>query len=478
MVRKLSIALLCLLLTGVAAVAVVLGISSSNKGSGSQINNADPTGSTSGSGSSSNGGSTDGSSSSNNSSGSSNGGTVAAHTCEFVYYSTIPATCTAQGYDLYICSVYSNCPQTDKRNTKKVLGHDYKYTQHDATCTSDWSQTGVCSRCGDIDSQTVSGSAKPHDYDWVVTLAADCITDGSKIGTCKGCGVTFNATIPALGHSYGAYISNGNATCTADGTETSECSNCHDKLTRTAVGSSLGHSYGKYVVITPRSCTQDEISEATCSVCRTTDTKVTAKEGHIFSKTWIIVTEATCEHEGYKTHKCTECGEKIGVTIPKLSHTFSGGKCTGCGENLQVKKGTFTHDVTEIDGTVVSDFGTITLEFEYILYELDSTMGSGHHLYYNFTIIQTYTLNGKKKVEKHNVVDNDDVDTHASFGDGAGVLQSFQLYSLKENRYIDIYSWIDYFVNINDGWMFFTFGIRDSYTGFTYDSWGQYYLGI
>ena len=45
------------------------------------------------------------------------------------------------------------------------------------------------------------------------------------------------------GHSFTSYVSDDNATCTNDGTETARCDNCDEKDTRTIAGSVIGHNY-------------------------------------------------------------------------------------------------------------------------------------------------------------------------------------------------------------------------------------------
>ena len=51
------------------------------------------------------------------------------------------------------------------------------------------------------------------------------------------------ATITLHVHSFTNYISNGDATCTENGTETAKCDSCEETKTRTVAGSALGHNY-------------------------------------------------------------------------------------------------------------------------------------------------------------------------------------------------------------------------------------------
>ena len=337
MVKKISIIILCLLLAAVATTAVVLGLTYNAPNDGQQ---AGTTQGTTDSTTSENGGSSSNSSSSTNDSSSSggvtnngsnsNGGTVSHDTCDFVYFNTVSAGCESQGYDLYTCT-YSGCPKTEKRNTQKAIGHDYKATVHNATCTTDWSQTEICNRCGDVKTTVVEDSKGAHPYEWTETKAATCTANGSKTGVCTNCGATTTATIPALGHSYGKYEPNNDATCMFDGTQTAECSACHDKITQTETGSRLGHLFENYTLATEKTCTQDATKKATCARagCNATDTKVTDKaEGHKY-KLYSMLDGGGCGKLTTLKYKCDECGN-FDTETKILEHDIQYGICHWC----------------------------------------------------------------------------------------------------------------------------------------------------
>ena len=117
--------------------------------------------------------------------------------------STVAAACTTQGYTLHTCS----CGNTYKDNYTAALGHTEEAVPgYAATCT----ETGL--------------------------------TDGKK---CSVCGETLLAQeeIAALGHNFVTYVSNGDATCTEDGTKTAKCTRCSVTNTITDVDSKLGHNW-------------------------------------------------------------------------------------------------------------------------------------------------------------------------------------------------------------------------------------------
>ncbi len=95
---------------------------------------------------------------------------------------------------------------------------------------------------------------------------------------CSVCGETL---ADAVEHSFTNYVSNGDATCTSDGTKTAKCDNCDATDTVADIGS---------------------------------------KKDHVFGTDWTF-------DETNHWHKCTSCDEVSGVT----AHDFSNGDKCECG---------------------------------------------------------------------------------------------------------------------------------------------------
>ncbi len=76
---------------------------------------------------------------------------------------------------------------------------------------------------------------------------AKIINNGTIIIPCGAEGVIEVDTgdAPAVKHTFTNYVSNNDATCTEDGTETAVCDDCDVTDTRTDIGSALGHSYSE-----------------------------------------------------------------------------------------------------------------------------------------------------------------------------------------------------------------------------------------
>lgn len=95
--------------------------------------------------------------------------------------------------------------------------------------------------CGSEEEKVETKEKHKHNYTETITVEATCETDGEKTFTCE-CGDAYTEAIPA-GHSFTNYVSNNDATYTADGTETAKCNNCDATDTRTAEGSMLTYTY-------------------------------------------------------------------------------------------------------------------------------------------------------------------------------------------------------------------------------------------
>jgi len=120
--------------------------------------------------------------------------------------------------------------------------HTHTYTEtitKEPTCTAEGTKTFACG-CGD--SYTEPIGVTEHDYAALEGSAVDatCTDDGKKADMVCECGDTVEGeVVKAIGHTYGDYTSNGDATYDADGTKTAECSVCGEKDTVTDTGSKL-----------------------------------------------------------------------------------------------------------------------------------------------------------------------------------------------------------------------------------------------
>ena len=181
-------------------------------------------------------------------------------------------TCTDKGFTTNKCDV---CGDTFVDSYVDATGHSFgEYKSNgDATCTKDGTKTGSCSVCGVKDTKSDTGSAKGHSYSKSVT-APTCTAKGFTTNKCDACGDTYkDSYVNATGHKFDSYTSNGDATCTKDGTKTATCSHgCGTKDTKTDVGSMVDHDY-KVIKTVESFITGPGFQRFECSFCKKTYTE-------------------------------------------------------------------------------------------------------------------------------------------------------------------------------------------------------------
>ena len=96
------------------------------------------------------------------------------------------------------------------------------------------------------------------------------------------------------------------ATCTESGfTEGLYCNDCDSFISGHEEIPALGHSWGAWVETTKPTCTAAGVQTATCTRCSEKKTQSVAATGHSYSS---VVTKPTETEQGYTTHTCTVCG--------------------------------------------------------------------------------------------------------------------------------------------------------------------------
>ena len=137
--------------------------------------------------------------------------------------------------------------------------------------------------------------------EWLLRTAPTCTKTGVEYGTCSICGEEVTRTIAPC-HSFTNYVSDNNATCTADGTKTAKCDRCDATDTIVDTGSKLGHNYTS--TVTPPTCTEQGYTTYTCSRCGNSYVdNYTNALGHSFGE-WTITKAPTCTEKGVETRIC------------------------------------------------------------------------------------------------------------------------------------------------------------------------------
>ena len=200
------------------------------------------------------------------------------------------ATCQSRAYYYYSCEVCGE-PSTEKFGVGDCLAHSYTKVivgtdtlASAATCTSPAYYYMSCEYCGEVshDHKTSVGDPLGHEWDEVADTAylvsgATCLDKAVYHVTCTRCHEehptrTFEHGSP-LGHEFTNYVSNGDATCTHDGTETAHCNHegCDVTDTRVDEDSMLDHELVseknvKYLK-TAASCLNDAVYYKHCENC-------------------------------------------------------------------------------------------------------------------------------------------------------------------------------------------------------------------
>lgn len=162
---------------------------------------------------------------------------------------------------------------------------------------------------------------------------ANCTEAGSYVETinCVNCGAQISQetkTVKALGHNFVNYVSNDNATCTENATETAKCERCDATDTKDIENSKLEHNYNS--VVTAPTCTERGYTTYTCIDCEHSyiaDYKEALghKENTPVEENRV---EATCEADGSYdlVVYCLVCEEELSrdpQTIEALGHDFA-----------------------------------------------------------------------------------------------------------------------------------------------------------
>ena len=206
-----------------------------------------------------------------------------------------PATCTEIGWE-----AYDTCTRCDYTTYVEIPAKGHTFGP-DATCTEDQ----VCLECGEVISAATGHIPGPD---------ATC----TENQTCSVCGEILT---PALGHSFTSYISDNNATCTEDGTETAKCDRCEVTDTRTDEGSALGHDLEHHEA-KPATCTEIGWNAYdTCTRCDYTTYVEIEALGHNWAEEW--TTDGTAHW-----HECSRCDE----INDKANHSGGEATCTNPAE--------------------------------------------------------------------------------------------------------------------------------------------------
>ena len=194
---------------------------------------------------------------------------------------------------------------------KEVI--EVKYLKTPAKCESKAEYYYSC-ECGEKGTEAFEyGSALGHEFGgYISDNNATCEEKGSVTGWCiHGCGTsdTLLDAVPALGHEFGGYVSDYNATCEEKGSVTGWCIHgCGTSDTLLNAVPALGHEFVEYIFDNNAKCEEDGTETSVCSRenCNREDTRtaINSKHGHNFGD-WSEVKAPTCIVAGEEIRNCT-----------------------------------------------------------------------------------------------------------------------------------------------------------------------------
>ncbi len=240
--------------------------------------------------------------------------------------------CNEEGY------AYVKCKLCDIEFYKELPKSEHSFGITDsyvmaseATCKSKRINYVKCDNCTAVsDTLTIEvGEFADHKYEtYVYNNDATCKADGTETSKCKWCDMTVTRT--AVGskssHKFENYVSDNNATCKANATETSKCKWCEESDTREIANSKVAHKFGEYKSDNNATCCKDGTETAKCIWCEESDTREIAnsKTSHKFGE-YKADNNATCCKDGTETAKCIWCDVTDTKTVADsaLGHTDS-----------------------------------------------------------------------------------------------------------------------------------------------------------
>lgn len=217
------------------------------------------------------------------------------------------------------------CPVEDSNEPE---GHVHTYVDKVVapTCSTYGYTEHSCSECGYAMRDTlVDPVSSAHRYsDWETILEPTCEDNGTESRECSLCGYIDTRSIDAE-HTWGEGVET-EPTCEAAGYITYTCTVCD--ATKTEDGKAiLPHNFGEWKTNKEASCSEVGEREHTCADCSYVETEEIEMLEHSWDEG--VITDPTCEADGYITYTCSDCKTtRVEDGDPALGHTLDEWKVT------------------------------------------------------------------------------------------------------------------------------------------------------
>ena len=234
----------------------------------------------------------------------------------------------------------ATCEHTEEISEKAVHNFENWKVTKVPTEEAEGTRESTCTVCGYKTTEVIENLAHTHKF------ATDWTKDETNHWYASTCG--HDVTDSKAEHSFGAYVSNNDATTEADGTKTRACRVCGYKDTVTDDGSKI------HVHTFATDWTKDETHHWHAATCEHSD-QVSEKAEHKFGN-WTTTKEPTEDETGIKEQTCTECGYKATEVIEQLAHTHKFATNWTKDETHHWYAATCEH-TTEVSGKAAHTFG-------------------------------------------------------------------------------------------------------------------------
>ena len=223
-------------------------------------------------------------------------------------------------------------PETYRGTSFKVMhvAENGKTTEQAYTLTADGTAVSFTTKALGTYRMIQGSCTNGHVFDeadqGTVKTEATCTKSGTLIRRCTRCKDEVSEVIPQTAHVYSELVGEKSkpATCAEEGTEVRKCENCDAEMTTTLAKTGT-HTYGDWVIDTEATCTATGKKHKTCTICKQfTVTEDIPALGHNWANEYTTDVAPTCISEGSESLHCTRCeAKKSSRTLAKASHIFT-----------------------------------------------------------------------------------------------------------------------------------------------------------
>lgn len=265
------------------------------------------------------------------------------HVHSFGQWTVTEADCTREGVRERVC----DCGEKETQVIAATGHQQVLIPGKAATCTEAGLTDGkYCAVCNTVLTRQEQIAATGHQQGTAPGKAATCTEAGlteKKYCTVCNAVLTPQEQIPALGHKE-TVVPGKAATCTEAGmTNGKRCERCNTVLEEQKTIQALEHAFENYISNQDATCLTDGTETATCTRCQKQDTR--RAEGSALGHTVVTIpaVEARCTVPGLTSGAyCATCGQTLSeqYRVPARDHNYSGGFCTRCGvAQIRTSKG-------------------------------------------------------------------------------------------------------------------------------------------